>query len=89
MTAFFTLFFPCFVGYAIWKYDLFVLTPATAADTIISTMTDLLILLDAEENIVAVNRATLEKLEYTEDDLIGSAGKHGDGRPAGQTRFSG
>ncbi|WP_236610491.1 PAS domain S-box protein [Methanosphaerula palustris] len=68
----FVLIFSIFVGYAIWKYDLFVLTPATAADTIISTMTDLLIMLDGEENIVVVNRATREMLGYTEDELIGS-----------------
>jgi PAS domain S-box-containing protein len=69
MTIIFILFFSLFVGYAIWRYDLFVLTPATAADTILSTMSDHLILLDAEKRIVTVNRACLDTLGYTEAEL--------------------
>jgi PAS domain S-box-containing protein len=70
MTIIFILFFSLFVGYAIWRYDLFVLTPATAADTILSTMSDHLILLDAEERIVTVNRAALNTLGYTQAELV-------------------
>lgn len=70
MTIIFILFFSLFVGYAIWRYDLFVLTPATAADTILSTMTDLLVLVNPDWNIVAVNRAVRDTLGYTEAELI-------------------
>jgi PAS domain S-box-containing protein len=70
MTIIFILFFSLFVGYAIWKYDLFVLTPATAADTILSTITDLLVLVDPERKIVAVNRAARDTLGYSEAELI-------------------
>jgi len=39
-----------FVGYAIRKYQLFVLTPTTAADNIIATMSDSLFLADSNLN---------------------------------------
>lgn len=85
MTIIFILFFSLFVGYAIWKYDLFVLTPATAADTILSTMTDLLVLVDPEWKIVAINRAARDTLGYSEAELIrkpvDTILRHADGRP--------
>lgn len=71
MTIIFILFFSLLVAYAIWKYELFVLTPATAADTILSTITDFLVLLDAEKRIVTVNRAARDALGYTEAELEG------------------
>ncbi len=51
------LWYTFFVGYAIWKYGLFVLTPQTTADTIVSTMNDGLMLLDDETRIVETNAA--------------------------------
>ena len=67
----FFLFFSGMIGYAIQKHELFVINPAMAADNIVSTMTDSLILLDTRRTIISVNEATLEILECPEKDLIG------------------
>jgi PAS domain S-box-containing protein len=62
--------FEClFVAYAMWKYELFALTPTTAAESIISTMTDGLLLISPQGRIVTVNQATLELLGYEESEL--------------------
>jgi len=60
-----------FIGYAIWKYELFIITPKTAAENIIATMTDCLILSDQQGNIVTVNQAAVNLLGYSQSDLIG------------------
>ncbi|MFA6362262.1 PAS domain S-box protein [Methanoregula sp.] len=65
------LFFFALIGYAIWKYELFVVSPAMAADNIVSTMTDSLILLDNSHTIISVNDATLKILRYRKEELIG------------------
>jgi len=59
------------LGFAIWKYQLFAVTPAGAADQIISTMSDSLILVNPEGNISTVNQAALDLLGYSEKALIG------------------
>ena len=59
------------VVYAIVKYKLFVLTPVTAADNIIETVVDSLLLVDSEGKIRVVNQATLDLLGYKEDEIIG------------------
>ena len=66
----FFLFFSGMIGYAMQKHELFVINPATAADNIVSTMTDSLILLDDSHTIFSVNEATLKILRYPEEDLI-------------------
>ena len=48
-----------------------VITPAAAADNIVSTMADSLILLDQEGNIANVNKATLDLSGYGKDELTG------------------
>jgi len=64
--------FECsFIAFAIWKYELFRLTPAAAAEKIISTMSDALILVSSEGRIVRVNQAALTLLGYKENELIG------------------
>ncbi|MDN7023647.1 PAS domain S-box protein [Methanoculleus sp. FWC-SCC1] len=65
------LWYTIFVGYAIWKYGLFVITPETTADTIVSTMNDGLMLLDDENRIVETNAALTAMLGCGRD---GSAG---------------
>ncbi len=60
-----------FIGYAVWRYKLFVLSPATAAESIVSTMADALFLLGPDGTIQRVNRAANEFLGYREDELIG------------------
>jgi len=59
------------IVYAIAKYRLMVVTPAAATENIISTMSDSLILLDREGNIISVNKATLDLLGYGKSELEG------------------
>lgn len=59
------------LSYAIWKYELFSLTPATAAESILATLADALLLVDLEGKITTVNYATTELLGYEEKDLVG------------------
>jgi len=62
-----------FVGYAIWRYKLFVLTPAAAAQSIISTMSDALLLVSPRGKILTANKAALSSLGYKENELIGES----------------
>ncbi len=59
--------------YAIAKYKFMVITPAAAADNIISIMADPLILLDREGNIATVNKAALDLSGYGKDELKGKS----------------
>ncbi len=58
--------------YSMNKYKFLKMSPEAAADKIITTMPDCLILLDRTGNITTVNRQTLDLLGYSEDELIGS-----------------
>lgn len=58
------------IGFAIWKYDLFSLNPATAANNIVATISDIFILLDPEGKMLFVNKAMTDLLEFDEQDLI-------------------
>ena len=69
MTSIFFLGFGGIIGYTIWRYKLLIISPETAADNIISTMPNSLILLDAEENIVVMNMATKNMLGYNDEYL--------------------
>lgn len=62
------------IGYAVWQYDLFGISPVTASSNIIATMSDALILLNPSGNIVSVNRAALDMLKYSQQDLVDSPG---------------
>ncbi|MCW4018812.1 MAG: ATP-binding protein [Candidatus Bathyarchaeota archaeon] len=59
-----------FVIYAIWKYDLFTLNPAVAAENIVTTMPDSLILADLNGKILSVNQSLLDLFGYKENELI-------------------
>ncbi|MBN1655935.1 MAG: response regulator [Deltaproteobacteria bacterium] len=59
------------VGYAMRKYKMFSLTPMTAAESIISTMDDMLLLVDKGGKIITANNASHDTLGYREIDLIG------------------
>src|SRR4030042_2742077 len=61
------------IVYAIAKYELMNITPFTAAENIISTMADSLILLDRQGNIATVNKATLDLSGYGKDELTGKS----------------
>jgi len=73
LTSFTTLIWAFGIAYAIVKYKLMVITPVVAAESIISTMADSLILLDGEGNIATVNKATLDLSGYGEDELKGKS----------------
>ncbi len=57
--------------YAMVKYKFLTITPATAADNIISTMFDCLILLNMEGEIVTVNKAAENLSGYKTEELKG------------------
>jgi len=59
--------------YAIFKYRFLTITPAFAAENIISVMDEFLILLNQEGNILTVNRATLDSLQYEHKELKGKS----------------
>jgi len=59
--------------YATVKYKFLDVTPAMAADNIINTMTEFLILLDTRGSILTANRATAEALGYESNELKGKS----------------
>ena len=65
-----TLFFSIFVSFAIVKYDLFTFDAALAADNILATMPDSLILADMKAKILKVNEGLVNFVGYSEKELI-------------------
>jgi len=57
--------------YAITKYGLMTITPAAAAEDILATMADSLILINPDRDIIRANQATLDLLGFKEKELIG------------------
>jgi len=57
--------------YAITKYGFMTITPAAAAENILATMADSLILINPEKYIIRVNKATLDLLGFKEEELVG------------------
>ncbi len=53
------------IGFAMWKYQLFSLTPSFAADNIISIMPDMLFITSLDGRIETVNNTTLHELGYS------------------------
>ena len=66
-----TLFFAIFVTYAIVKLDLFTIDAALAAENIVSTMPDSLILATVDANMLKVNEQLVQFSGYSKDELIG------------------
>lgn len=66
-----TCLFSLIIAYAIWRYKLFKLNPAMAAENIIAAMPDPLILASPEGNIIRVNESFVEVTGYTEDEVSG------------------
>ena len=60
----------CLFSYGIWKYRFPALTPAVAADNIVSTMSNFFFLVDENMDIVTVNQATKDLLGF-DSKLIG------------------
>lgn len=59
------------IGYGIWKYDLLSMTPADAAEKIISTMSDALLLIGTSGEIKNINNAALDLLGYEQAEILG------------------
>ena len=68
-----TMFVSIFVGYAIWKYYLFSLNPALAAENIIDIMPDSLILTDNQGMILRVNNSFVELTSFSPEELKGKS----------------
>jgi len=60
-----------FFGHGLWKHKFFVLSPAIAADKIISTMSDGLLIVNNDGSIQTVNDALCGMLGYKKAELIG------------------
>lgn len=65
----FILFFAIGIVYAIVKYKFLAITPATAAENIISSMKEFFILLDQDKKIIAVNKSIISSSEYDSKEL--------------------
>ncbi|MHA2316755.1 MAG: ATP-binding protein [Candidatus Hodarchaeales archaeon] len=66
-------FFPillCFT-WAMWKYELFSLNPILVADSILTTMSNYLILFDSERKILHINSALEDILPNEREEVIG------------------
>ncbi len=59
------------LAYALFKYKFLTISPAMAADNIVDTMSDLLVLCDPEGKIVMVNRAASKILGQGQEQLKG------------------
>ncbi len=68
-----TLFFSGFVGYAVVKYDLFTFDAVLAAENILITMPDSLILADVKAKILRVNERLANFIGYEKEELIGKS----------------
>ncbi len=68
--SFFTMLLELVLGYAVWKFGLLDLNPATAANNIIETMSDLLLIIDRNRNIASCNNAVLKLSGYRHGEII-------------------
>lgn len=68
-----TLFCSIFVGYAIQKYELFEIEDALAAENIVNTIPDALVLTDIEGRILHVNDKLISRSGYSQEELIGQS----------------
>ncbi len=75
----------CFVGYAIWRYEMFAISPITAAEHIVMTMPDSLLLVSSDGKIISTNPAAEKMLGLSQKGFsqlpIGKIFSHGSNRP--------
>ncbi len=65
------LFSMSLLGFAIWRYGLFVAPPSAALDTTIATMADAFFLTDTANAVVRVNESLSEITGYSSDEVVG------------------
>ncbi len=61
------------IVYAIIKYEFLTISPAIAAENIIRSMEEILVLLDDEGNITTANKSALRLLGYRQEELRGKS----------------
>jgi PAS domain S-box-containing protein len=61
------------IAYVIIRYRFLTISPATAAENILSTMTEALILLNSTGQVITVNKATCHMLGFKNNDLEGQS----------------
>jgi PAS domain S-box-containing protein len=66
-----TTLYSSLVVFALWKYNLFTLTPEIAAKSILDTVPDSIILTDLDGAILTVNRGGLVFFGYSQSELVG------------------
>jgi PAS domain S-box-containing protein len=59
------------ITYGIYRYNIFALTPAIAADDIVTAMSNVLFLVEKDGSILFANCSAETLLQYTENELIG------------------
>ncbi len=59
------------ITYGIYRYNIFALTPAIAADDIVTAMSNVLFLADKDGSILFANRSAETLLHYSDNELIG------------------
>ena len=59
------------IWFGIWRFKLFVLSPWTAAENIVSMMADALLLVGTDGAVRLANQAALRLLGYSEPEIIG------------------
>lgn len=59
------------LGYGIWKYKLYFLSPVVAARSVFSTLADALIITNRNNRIVMINQSAGKLLHYSEEELLG------------------
>lgn len=64
-----------FIAFAVFRFHLYSLNPEIAADNIVSTMLDSLILADLKGRIISVNRSLVELTGFEENEIIGKSVK--------------
>ncbi|MBN1904024.1 MAG: PAS domain S-box protein [Deltaproteobacteria bacterium] len=68
--SFFTMLLELLLGYAVWKFGLLDLNPATAVNNIVETISDLLVIIDRNRRIVSYNNAVLRLSCYQHEEII-------------------
>ena len=67
----FALIFAGAFVYTITRYSFLAISPETAADNILATMGESLLLIEPDNNIVNANQTTFDLLGYKKEDLVG------------------